>query len=66
MFQVLEEDGVAVAILPRKEVIRRLRDRCEPILLFGESEIEAFSRLRRLEISEPEINRVCRFFAQLV
>lgn len=54
---VLEEDGVAVAVLPRKEVIRRLRDRNEPILLFAETEIEAFRRLRKLEISEPEINR---------
>lgn len=55
---VLEEDGVAVAVLPRKEVVRRLRDRNEPILLFAETEIEAFRRLRKLEISEPEINRV--------
>merc|ERR1711928_32589 len=54
---VLEEDGVAVAVLPRKEVVRRLRDRNEPILLFAETEIEAFRRLRKLEISEPEINR---------
>lgn len=55
---VLEEDGVTVAVLPRKEVIRRLRDRNEPTALFGESEIESFRRLRKLEISEPEINRV--------
>jgi len=54
---VLEEDGVAIAVLPRKEVLRRLRDRNEPILLFAETEIEAFRRLRKLEISEPEINR---------
>ena len=57
-FSVLEEDGVAFAVLPREEVIRRLRDRNEPILLFAETEIEAFRRLRKLEISEPEINRV--------
>jgi hypothetical protein len=57
-FLVLEEDGVTVAVLPRKEVIRRLRDRNEPIILYGESDIEAFRRLRKLEISEPEINRV--------
>ena len=54
----MEEDGVTVAVLPRKEVIRRLRDRNEPIILYGESDIEAFRRLRKLEISEPEINRV--------
>nr|CAG4647797.1 EOG090X03WO [Moina brachiata] len=58
--QVLVEDGVAVAVLPRKEVIRRLRDRNEPVILFGESDIEAFRRLRKLEISEPEINRGLR------
>nr|CAG4646159.1 EOG090X03WO [Macrothrix elegans] len=57
---VLEEDGVTVTVLPRKEVIRRLRDRNEPVTLFGESEIESFRRLRKLEISEPEINRGLR------
>lgn len=44
--------------LPRKEVIRRLRERGEPILLFGETELQAFKRLRKCEISEPEINKV--------
>lgn len=44
--------------LPRHEVIRRLRERSEPILLFGESEIEAFKRLRKCEILEPEVNKV--------
>jgi len=46
--------------LPRIEVIRRLRERDEPILLFGEFEDGAFRRLRRLEILEPEINRGLR------
>lgn len=46
--------------LPRVEVIRRLREREEPILLFGESEHDAFRRLRRLEILEPEVNRGLR------
>jgi hypothetical protein len=45
-------------VLPRKEVIRRLRDRGEPILLFGETELQAFQRLRRSEILEPELNKV--------
>lgn len=43
--------------LPRPEVIRRLRERGEPILLFGESEIEAFKRLRKHEIYEAEVNK---------
>lgn len=45
-------------MLPRHEVISRLRDRAEPILLFGESELDAFKRLRKCEISEPEMNKV--------
>lgn len=43
--------------LSRPEVIKRLRERGEPILLFGESEIEAFKRLRKHEILEPEVNK---------
>ncbi|KAF7994393.1 hypothetical protein HCN44_003865 [Aphidius gifuensis] len=43
--------------LSRPEVIRRLRERCEPILLFGESELVAFQRLRKCEILEPEANK---------
>lgn len=46
--------------LPRQEVVRRLREREEPILLYGESEHDAFRRLRRLEILEPEVNRGLR------
>lgn len=41
-------------ILSRKEVIKRLRERDQPITLFGETEIDAFRRLRKLEIIEPE------------
>lgn len=41
-------------IMPRKDVIRKLRERNEPILLFGESETDAFRRLRKYEILEPE------------
>ena len=40
--------------LPRVEVIRRLRERSEPILVFGESEADAMTRLRDLEVNEPE------------
>ena len=41
-------------ILARKEVIKRLRERDQPITLFGENEIDAFRRLRKLEIIEPD------------
>lgn len=47
-------------ILPRKEVIRRLRERGEPILLFGETEVDSFKRLRKIEIQEPEMNKGLR------
>ena len=39
-------------------MIQKLRDRAEPILLFGESELGAFRRLRHMEIYEPEVIRV--------
>lgn len=41
-------------MLPRKEVIRRLRERCQPIKLFGESDEDSYLRLKKLELNEPE------------
>lgn len=41
--------------LPRKEVMRRLRERSEPVRLFGESDYDAYQRLKKLEILEPEV-----------
>ena len=43
-------------ILSRNEVIRRLRDRSEPILLYGETEDEANLRLKKLELENTEIS----------
>ncbi|XP_048244366.1 pre-mRNA-splicing factor 18-like [Haliotis rufescens] len=43
--------------LPRKETIRRLRERSEPIRLFGESDLEAYIRLKKLETQEPDIRK---------
>lgn len=43
--------------LSRKEVIRRLRERCEPIRLFDESDYDSFQRLKKLEMLEPESNK---------
>jgi pre-mRNA-splicing factor 18 len=37
-------------------VIRRLRDRSEPILLYGETEDEAKERLKKLELENTEIS----------
>lgn len=41
-----------------KQVIRRLRERGEPIRLFGETDYDAFQRLRKIEILTPEVNKV--------
>ena len=40
--------------LDRSEVIRRLRDRLQPILTYGETEEEARHRLAKLEEDEHE------------
>ena len=39
-------------------MIRRLRERNEPIRLFGESDYDAYQRLKKLEILEPEVKVV--------
>lgn len=59
--ECITDDSSEHLTLPRHEVIKRLRERNEPILLFGESEIEAFKRLRKCEILEPEVNKVFIF-----
>lgn len=43
-------------MLPRKEVIRRLRERGQPIRIFGESDEDAYSRLKQLELCEPDMS----------
>lgn len=43
-------------MLPRKEVIRRLRERGQPVKLFAESDEETYLRLKQLEISEPDLS----------
>jgi len=44
--------------LPREEVVRRLREKLEPITMFGETEDEANLRMRALEIGEPDNARL--------
>ncbi|XP_023019584.2 pre-mRNA processing factor 18 [Leptinotarsa decemlineata] len=51
------ESSLQHSILSRHEVISRLRDRGEPILMFGETELDAFKRLRKCELLEPEVNK---------
>ncbi|PVD25218.1 hypothetical protein C0Q70_15716 [Pomacea canaliculata] len=52
----LEEEKVSQ--LPRKEVIRKLRDRGEPITLFGETHYESYLRLKRLESLVPDFKNM--------
>jgi pre-mRNA-splicing factor 18 len=47
-------EHLEVPALPRIEVIRRLRERMEPIFLYGESEVESCDRLRSIEVNEPD------------
>lgn len=54
---IVEKTEDTISELPRSEVVRKLRERCEPILLFGETGHDACKRLRQLEISAPEVNR---------
>lgn len=35
-----------------------MRERGEPIRLFGETDYDAFQRLRKIEILTPEVNKV--------
>jgi len=49
-----ETDGKGTE-LPRLEVVRRLRERGEPVWIFGESESDAAKRLRKLELDAPDM-----------
>uniref|UniRef100_A0A8C5MME3 Pre-mRNA-splicing factor 18 n=1 Tax=Leptobrachium leishanense TaxID=445787 RepID=A0A8C5MME3_9ANUR len=55
----LEEEKLPMT-LSRQEVIRRLRERGEPIQLFGETDYDSFRRLRKIEILTPEVNHGLR------
>jgi pre-mRNA-splicing factor 18 len=40
---------------PRIDVIKKLRERNQPIRLFGEVDLDSYRRLRLLETTEPEL-----------
>lgn len=42
-------------------MIRKLRDRGEPITLFGETHYESYLRLKRLESLVPDFKNMVRF-----
>lgn len=48
------------------QVIRRLRERGEPVRLFGETDYDAFQRLRKIEILAPEVNKVTLTYLLMV
>lgn len=48
-----DENSAMWENLPPREVIRRLRMRGEPIIVFGEDENDTFLRLRQLEMDAP-------------
>jgi len=50
---VKEETKVEEVVLPREEVIRRLKARNLPITLFGEDDVARAERLRQLELKVP-------------
>uniref|UniRef100_A0AC34QSW7 Pre-mRNA-splicing factor 18 n=1 Tax=Panagrolaimus sp. JU765 TaxID=591449 RepID=A0AC34QSW7_9BILA len=45
-----------VEMIPRPEAIKKLRERSLPIRLFGETDRDAFIRLRRHEIDQPDLH----------
>lgn len=40
---------------PRGDVVKKLRERNQPIRLYGESDVDSYRRLRLLETMEPEL-----------
>ena len=44
----------AVSMLPKAELVRRLRERGQPILLFGETSTDACERLKQFDIDAPD------------
>eukprot|EP00118_Oscarella_pearsei_P016470 m.157528 g.157528 ORF g.157528 m.157528 type:complete len:345 (+) comp38710_c0_seq8:74-1108(+) len=52
---LIDEPSDEELTMPRSEVVKRLRERAEPIRLYGESDVEACRRLRQIEIQAPEI-----------
>ena len=49
-----QEELSATQTLPKPELVRRLRERGAPILLFGETLIEACERLKQIELDAPD------------
>ena len=50
----IEEGLNAIPTLPKSEIVKRLRERGQPILLFGETLINACERLKQVEMDAPD------------
>jgi hypothetical protein len=40
--------------LPKAELVKRLRDKGQPILLFGETVAKAYERLKQFDMDAPD------------
>jgi pre-mRNA-splicing factor 18 len=49
-----EDELAAIPNLPKAELVRRLRERGHPILLFGETLTNACERLKQIEMDAPD------------
>ena len=48
------DDLAAIPTLPKAEIVKRLRERGHPILLFGETLTDACERLKQIEMDAPD------------
>uniref|UniRef100_F6ZCD8 Pre-mRNA-splicing factor 18 n=1 Tax=Monodelphis domestica TaxID=13616 RepID=F6ZCD8_MONDO len=60
VLEVEPAEGKSPVTLSRPQVLRQFRERGEPVRLFGETDYDAFLRLRKIEILTPEVNRGLR------
>ncbi|XP_056656189.1 pre-mRNA-splicing factor 18-like [Monodelphis domestica] len=60
VLEVEPAEGKSPVTLSRPQVLRQFRERGEPGRLFGETDYDAFLRLRKIEILTPEVNRGLR------
>jgi hypothetical protein len=51
--RLVQESAVPQFVLPRDEVMARLRERGEPITFFAETDLQRAERLRKLELAQP-------------
>ncbi|XP_056653310.1 pre-mRNA-splicing factor 18-like isoform X4 [Monodelphis domestica] len=60
VLEVEPAEGKLPVTLSRPQVLRQFRERGEPVRLFGETDYDAFLRLRKIEILTPEVNKGLR------